>query len=115
MRAPWYCISSPTIWPAGASARDDSIDAAINAPMVSSRAPIRYTPITMMATLDSWVRKLVPYIADDDSARIFTFVSARNALARSQRAWITPSAPCDLMVSMPVRLSIRVALRSAPA
>jgi hypothetical protein len=26
VRAPWYCISSATIWPAGASARPASID-----------------------------------------------------------------------------------------
>ena len=54
-------------------------------------------------------------VADDDSARMRTLMRERKTLARSQRAWITPSAPSDLMVSMPVRLSISVALRCAAA
>ena len=41
VRAPWYCISRPTIWPAGASAREASMLAAISAPIVSSRWLIR--------------------------------------------------------------------------
>ena len=48
-------------------------------------------------------------------ARIFTPVRARNTLLRSHLACTTLSAPCDLMVSMPVRLSISVALRIALA
>jgi len=41
VRAPWYCISSPTICPAGCRAREASIDEATSAPMVSSRWLIR--------------------------------------------------------------------------
>jgi hypothetical protein len=41
VRAPWYCISRPTICPAGASARPESMLAAISAPIVSSRWLIR--------------------------------------------------------------------------
>ncbi len=67
------------------------------------------------AIVTPWLRKLVPYIAADDSARIFTLVCARKALARSQRACTTLSAPWVLLVSMPVRLSTSVALRCAPA
>ena len=41
VRAPWYCISRPTICPAGASAREASMVQAISAPIVSSRCAIR--------------------------------------------------------------------------
>ena len=57
----------------------------------------------------------VPYMDFDDRARMRTLVRARKALARSQRSCTTCSAACDLIVSMPDRLSIRVAWRSAAA
>ena len=115
VRAPWYCISKPTICPAGASARADSMLAAISAPIVSSPWVIRYTPITIIDTDTSCISEPVVYVAPEDNPRIFTLVLARNTLARSHFDWITLSAPCDLMVSMADRLSISVALRCALA
>ena len=115
VRAPWYCMSSPTICPAGASARPDSMVEATRAPIVSSFCPMRYTPTRITATDTPCVSVAVLYMADDDSARIFTLVRARNALARSHFACTTLSAPCALMVSMAPRLSTSVALRIALA
>ncbi len=53
VRAPWYCISRPTIWPAGAIARPASMLTAMSAPIVSVLSPIRYTPTTIRTTLIS--------------------------------------------------------------
>ena len=71
--------------------------------------------MTTIETLAICVSQDVPYIAEDDSERIRTWVRARNRLARSHLAWIALSAPCDLIVSRPARLSINVALRCAAA
>ena len=71
--------------------------------------------MTIKVTETSCVSVFVLYIADDDSARILTLVRARKALVRSHLACTTPSAPCDLIVSMALKLSTSVALRSALA
>ena len=89
--------------------------AAIRPPIVNWRSPIRYTPIRITATVANCVSVLAAYIAPDDRPRMRTLMRARKVLTRSQRAWITPSAPCVLMVSMPARLSTSVALRCALA
>ncbi len=68
-----------------------------------------------MLTDTSWVSVMVVYMAEDDRARMRTLRADRYWLARSQRDWMRLSAPCALMVSMPVRLSTRVALRCAEA
>ena len=60
-------------------------------------------------------QRIGAYMAPRRQARMRTLVRARKVLTRSQRAWITPSAPCVLIVSMPVRLSTSVALRCALA
>ena len=89
--------------------------AAISAPIVNWRSLMRYTPTRIVITLHNCVSHAVPVDADAESARMRTLVRARKVLARSHLAWIAPSAPWALMVSMPVRLSISVALRCAEA
>ena len=117
VRAPWYCISRPTICPAGASARPASMRGG------DQRA---HRQLALADQVDADHDRSPPspacvseagavHRATTTARACCTLVRARKALARSQRACITPSAPCDLMVSMPVRLSISVALRCAPA
>ncbi len=99
----------------GARARLASMVHAINPPMVKSPLTTRYTPSNTRMTLVNCWMQVEPLLMEAESSLSLPLTSVRNVALFSHLRCIYPSIPSAFTVSRPTRLSIRVALRIAPA